>query len=83
MLVEKKYASYLIRLWREQTPGKAPTCFGEVESVQTGQKWAFTSLRALHDFLQARIEGTYTDPARSGKETDDASIAGRRTDHEP
>jgi hypothetical protein len=83
MPVEKKYASYLIRLWREQTPGKTAACYVEVESVQTGQKWAFTSLRALHDFLQARSEGTYTDLAGSGKDQDDVSTAGRRVDHEP
>ena len=59
MATPTKYASFLVRLWREGDPGlSAPTAGwqGEVEHIQTGQRWAFRTLDELLGFLRRRAE---------------------------
>lgn len=50
-----QYASFLIRLWREESAGldKRPVDWkGEVEHIQTGERWNFSSLDELVAFLR-------------------------------
>ncbi len=57
------YISFLIRLWREgspQQPGLAGQWQGEIEHIQTGQRWTFTNLGELLDLLQRQTESPET-----------------------
>ncbi|MGD9029421.1 MAG: hypothetical protein PVG25_06380 [Anaerolineae bacterium] len=50
-----QYASYLVRLWREVDTGQHHTAAdwqGEIEHIQTGERWAFSTLNTLLDFLR-------------------------------
>lgn len=52
-----RYASFLIRVWREEHADAAGTVGdwqSEVEHIQSGKRWAFESMDELLDFL--RIE---------------------------
>jgi hypothetical protein len=53
-----EYASFLIRLWREAGPRRAAPrdwhC--EVEHIQTGQRWTFSTLDELLGFLRRQAE---------------------------
>jgi hypothetical protein len=54
-----EYASFLVRLWRERSPEQpAPAIdwHGEVEHIQSGRRWTFSSLGQVLSFLdrQAR-----------------------------
>ena len=54
-----RYASFLVRLWREddpQRPGRLGDWQGEVEHIQTGQRWTFTTLDELLGFLRRQAE---------------------------
>lgn len=49
-----EYASFLIRLWREQDPAGSQSGNGwhiEVEHVQSGQHWIFDTVDGLTDFF--------------------------------
>jgi hypothetical protein len=47
------YSSFLVRLWREPAySGQPSTCHGEIEHIQSGICWRFTSLELLLTFLQ-------------------------------
>ena len=49
------YASFLVRLWREgdaELPAPAADWQGEVEHIQSGRRWTFSTLEELLDFLQ-------------------------------
>jgi hypothetical protein len=53
------YISFLVRLWRE--PGQESAAppddwHSEVECIQTGQRWTFTTLDELLDFLRWWVE---------------------------
>lgn len=51
-----EYLSYLIRLWREgETTSDAPAAEwqGEVEHIQSGEKWSFASLSEVLAFLKS------------------------------
>ena len=50
-----EYASYLVRIWREQDKkdaAAAPTWTAEVESIQTGETRRFSELAELTHFFQ-------------------------------
>ncbi|MCR4406568.1 MAG: hypothetical protein NUW24_06565 [Anaerolineae bacterium] len=50
-----EYASFLIRLWCEQNPqqvGPTADWCGEIEHIQTGECWTFSTLDELLDFLR-------------------------------
>ena len=50
-----QYASFLIRLWREERadPARTPIDWrSEVEHIQTGQRWEFDTLDKLLGFLR-------------------------------
>lgn len=54
-----EYASYLIRLWREQKPQavKFPSTWqAEVEHIQSGQCWSFGTFEELILFLRQQAE---------------------------
>jgi hypothetical protein len=54
-----EYASFLIRLWRQTGPDAAGNPFdwqSEVEHIQSGQTWTFSSLGALMAFGRQQIE---------------------------
>lgn len=60
MTTEQKitqYKSFLLRLWQEEQAESLAGWQGEVESIQTGQKWSFVDLVTMADFLQAQIVG--------------------------
>lgn len=53
------YLSFLIRLWREpstEQPDSLSDWCGEIEHIQTGQRWKFTMLDELLDFLRQQAE---------------------------
>ena len=53
------YVSFLVRLWREGDPdGPAAGWQGEVEQIQTSQRWTFRTLEGLFDFLRQATEET-------------------------
>jgi hypothetical protein len=61
-----QYASFLIRLWREESahPVSTPIDWhSEVEHIQTGERWEFETLEELLTFL--RREAGDTDAAVS------------------
>jgi hypothetical protein len=50
-----QYASFLIRLWREPNADPAPPAagwHGEVEHIQSGQHWVFSTMDDLLLFLR-------------------------------
>jgi hypothetical protein len=54
-----EYASYLIRLWREQKPQAVtfPSAWqAEVEHIQSGQCWSFGTFEELILFLRQQAE---------------------------
>ena len=55
MIQETSYASYLLRVWREDDEQEGWQ--GEIESIQSGQKWRFADLITMADFVQARVLG--------------------------
>jgi hypothetical protein len=53
------YVSFLIRLWRERnTESPEPTADwkSEVEHIQTGRRWTFSTLDKLLGFLRRQAE---------------------------
>jgi hypothetical protein len=53
------YISFLVRLWREpgqETPAPPTDWHSEVECIQTGQRWTFTTLEELLDFLRRQAQ---------------------------
>ncbi len=59
MTAPATYVSFLIRLWREGSPElpEPPADWqGEVENIQSGGRWAFSSLDALLGFLRRQVE---------------------------
>lgn len=47
---QQEYASFLIRMWREgplAAPGAEALWHGEVEHIQSGQRWRFVEIEAL------------------------------------
>jgi hypothetical protein len=58
------YNSYLVRVWREdEGEGAEGGWRGEVESIQTGEKWQFTRLETMFRIFQ---EGNGNLPRRDG-----------------
>ena len=54
-----EYASFLIRLWREagaDTTALLIDWCSEVEHIQTGQRWTFSTLDELLEFLRQELE---------------------------
>ncbi|MBC8163692.1 MAG: hypothetical protein H7Z42_20995 [Roseiflexaceae bacterium] len=43
------YMSFVVRMWRDQPGG---VWHGEVEQIQTGERWSFAVLAHLLDFLR-------------------------------
>jgi hypothetical protein len=54
---EKDYRSYLLRLWRTGSPGKA-AWRASLKSVQTGRSVAFANLEELFDYVRAETDLT-------------------------
>ena len=54
------YMSFLIRLWQEEKEPGVPESIddwqGEIEHIQTGQRWTFDSLEALLEFVRQQTE---------------------------
>jgi hypothetical protein len=47
------YMSFLVRLWGEQPDSADPAVYhGEIEHIQSGMCWRFTSFELLLRFLQ-------------------------------
>ena len=52
---QDQYASFLVRLWRSAEPrpnGSTDDWQGEVEHIQSGQRWQFASLAGLDRILR-------------------------------
>jgi len=57
------YVSFLVRLWREPTlelPEQTAGWQGEVERIQTGQRWEFDTLDRLLSFLRRQVTALET-----------------------
>jgi hypothetical protein len=53
------YVSFLIRLWRERSlehPEEVADWQGDIEHIQTGQRWTFGTLDELLSFLRRQVE---------------------------
>jgi hypothetical protein len=58
MAAADRYASYLLRLWCEQS-GETSTgnqWQGEIQHIQSGQSWLFVTVDELLDFLRNQSE---------------------------
>jgi hypothetical protein len=52
-----EYSSFLVRLWHEDpSPDQARDWQGEVENIQSGQKWTFAKASELLEFLHRQID---------------------------
>jgi hypothetical protein len=52
------YISFLVRLWREPTlelPEQTAGWHGEVEHIQSGRRWTFSTLDATLSFLRRQV----------------------------
>ncbi len=50
-----EYTSFLVRFWRRVTPTeKVVEWGGEIEHIQTGQRWSFDRVQDMLDFLRHR-----------------------------
>jgi len=70
MTAATTYISFLIRLWREESP-ELPEALadwqGEVEHIQSGRRWIFSTLDGLLSFLRRQAE----DPEVLGRQTNE------------
>lgn len=56
------YRSYLIRSWQESVADDAEArWYGEVESIQTGQRWRFHNPEAMLSFIRTQVEALASD----------------------
>ena len=65
------YTSFLVRMWREHSPElpeSAADWQREVEHIQTGQRWTFSTLVELLDFLRQWVEGQRLGVTRQASE---------------
>lgn len=46
------YRSFLVRVWIEKDEKKAAGWQAEVQEIQSGERWNFSSREALRTFLQ-------------------------------
>jgi hypothetical protein len=54
-----QYASFLVRLWRETAADARQLTAdwqSEVEHIQTGERWSFSTLEELLEFLRRESE---------------------------
>jgi hypothetical protein len=57
------YASFLVRLWREETADlsqQSTNWESEVEHIQTGDRWEFDTLDQMLAFLRREVGGAGT-----------------------
>lgn len=60
MRTQFRYASFLIRMWREgEANGTYAEWESEVEHIQSGERWKFHSFKELEEFFRQRA----VDPA--------------------
>ena len=53
------YASFLVRLWREEQPASSEPAAdwqSEIKHIQSGQHWTFSTLNELLGFLRRQAE---------------------------
>lgn len=62
---QKRYLSYLLRLWQEQG-GNPPLWRASLESPRSGEQRGFASLAELFDFLENEV--TQSQPGSSTSE---------------
>ena len=56
-----KYTSFLLRLWHEnESQGQAGDWQGEIENIQSGQKWKFEKASELLEFLRQQVDSLLT-----------------------
>lgn len=63
-----QYASFLIRMWRENKAGVSSGAdwHAEAEHIQSSQCWAFKTVDDLLSFLRQRAENIPTDEQPKG-----------------
>ncbi|MBC8492368.1 MAG: hypothetical protein H8D43_01180 [Chloroflexi bacterium] len=58
MIDPSTYVSFLVRLWRETNPERTEPVTGwqgEVEHIQSGQRWTFDTLDETLSFMRRRV----------------------------
>lgn len=53
------YASFLVRLWREEQPAPSEPATdwqSELKHIQSGRRWTFSSLDELLGFLRRQVQ---------------------------
>lgn len=64
-MVPEEYASFLMRCWREQaTSAQQGLWCGEIEHIQSGSRWRFSTMSELLTFLQ-QVAGAPTGTVQS------------------
>jgi hypothetical protein len=51
------YVSFLVRMWRDGLEDGPAGWQGELEHIQSGQRWAFDSLDEMHHLLRGQVRG--------------------------
>lgn len=62
------YVSFLVRLWREpasELPEQTAGWQGEVEHIQSGERWTFDGLDQLFASIRRQVEGAVDPNDRS------------------
>lgn len=54
---DPQYQSFLLRLWQEEETDGTAIWRGEIESIQSGRKWTFTSPETALEFLGVVLWG--------------------------
>ena len=74
------YASFLIRLWQEEKAaepaGTQATWHGEIESIQSGERWPFQGLDLLPDLLEEYLAGVRREQYDQSRSQHDDKQAG-------
>ena len=64
------YLSFLVRLWHEpnmESPAQIIRWRGEVEHIQSGQRWSYETLDEVLSFLRKQV----SDPEISSRSADE------------
>jgi hypothetical protein len=54
------YMSFLVRLWRDQSDNDRVGWCGEIEHIQSGARWSFSTIGALLVFLHQTVAAPHS-----------------------
>jgi len=72
------YLSFIVRIWRERSldhPASVITDWqGEIEQIQTGERWQFVSMEELLRFLSCQTDQEETPIVKSPKFSEEEQV---------